>query len=74
MFGVTSHYIGDMNWHGLAQSPSGYGFIQTLGMQNFGCNGNLCQVAHSSADTRSVCFNSCVNFFALCYFLCFVHE
>jgi hypothetical protein len=40
-----------VNWHGLVQVPHGYGFIQTLGIQDFNCTGDLCQVAHSAADT-----------------------
>lgn len=31
MHGVVSHYIADINWHGLLNVPSGYGFIETLG-------------------------------------------
>ena len=54
MFGVVSHYIADQNWHGLVEvddACDGYGFIQTLGTQNFACRGELCSVAHSAADT-----------------------
>jgi hypothetical protein len=51
MMGVTSHYIADINWHGLATVPAGYGFIQSLGEQDFNCNGDLCSVAHTAADT-----------------------
>ena len=31
MFGVTSHYITDINWHGLEVIPSGEGLIRTMG-------------------------------------------
>ena len=51
VFGVVSHYIADISWHGLAESPSGYGFIETLGLSDFNCTGNLCSVAHTAADT-----------------------
>jgi hypothetical protein len=30
-FGVTSHYITDINWHGLEVIPSGEGLIRTMG-------------------------------------------
>eukprot|EP00854_Cymbomonas_tetramitiformis_P017079 gene17079-20300_t len=51
MHGLISHFIADNSWHGMHGVPSGYGFIQTLGEQNFNCSGNLCQVAHNEADT-----------------------
>jgi hypothetical protein len=51
-FGVTSHYIVDMNWHGLETVPSGEGLIRTMGFTDFNCtNGDLCQIAHTAADT-----------------------
>jgi hypothetical protein len=52
MFGVTSHYITDINWHGLEVIPSGEGLIRTMGYADFNCtDGDLCSVAHSAADT-----------------------
>lgn len=63
-FGVTSHYITDINWHGLEVIPSGEGLIRTMGIKflfpdltllgyaDFNCtDGDLCGVAHSAADT-----------------------
>ncbi len=37
MLGVTSHYITDMNWHGLETIPSGEGLIRTMGYADFNC-------------------------------------
>lgn len=51
MLGMVSHYVADVTWHGLSWTPHGYGLIETLGSQNFGCDGNLCSVAHTAADT-----------------------
>eukprot|EP00736_Rhodelphis_marinus_P013281 Rmarinus@m.20909 len=51
MFGMVSHYIADVHWHGLSRIPYGEGFIRTLGAMNYGCSGNLCGDAHDSADT-----------------------
>ena len=52
MLGVVSHYIADMNWHGLETIPSGEGLIRTMGFADFNCtDGDLCQIAHSAADT-----------------------
>ena len=48
--GIVVHYITDASWHGLDSSYN-HGFIQTLGTSNYGCRGDLCQVAHNSADT-----------------------
>ena len=49
--GVTSHYIADMNWHGLETVPSGEGIIRNMGFGDFNCtNGDLCQTAHTAAD------------------------
>ena len=49
MLGVTSHYIADMNWHGLETVPSGEGLIRTVGYSDFNCtDGDLCQVAHTA--------------------------
>ena len=50
MLGVTSHYIADINWHGLSQVPTGQGFLRTLGAQNYNCTGDLCSIAHSEGD------------------------
>ena len=30
MLGVTSHYIADINWHGLAQVPFSQGFLRNM--------------------------------------------
>ena len=52
MLGVTSHYIADINWHGLESVPSGEGLIRTMGYADFNCtSGDLCQAAHTAADT-----------------------
>eukprot|EP00042_Codosiga_hollandica_P054489 m.738714 g.738714 ORF g.738714 m.738714 type:complete len:865 (+) comp58911_c0_seq1:2-2596(+) len=51
MLGVTSHYIADINWHGLAQVPFGQGFLRTMGSQNYNCSGQLCDTAHTEGDT-----------------------
>ena len=50
--GVTSHYITDINWHGLEVIPDGEGIIRTMGYADFNCtDGSLCSVAHTAADT-----------------------
>lgn len=52
MLGVTSHYIADINWHGLETVPAAEGLIRSMGFADFNCtNGDLCQIAHSAADT-----------------------
>ena len=52
MLGVTSHYIADINWHGLEVIPSGEGIIRAMGYADFNCtDGDLCGTAHSAADT-----------------------
>jgi hypothetical protein len=52
MMGVTSHYITDINWHGLEVIPAGQGIIRTMGYADFNCtDGDLCSVAHTAADT-----------------------
>jgi len=50
MIGAVTHYVTDMNWHGIGTVPSPQGFIEQLGVSNFNCSGELCQVAHSTAD------------------------
>ena len=50
MMGAVSHYVTDMNWHGIGTVPSAQGFIEQLGTSNFNCSGELCQTAHSTAD------------------------
>lgn len=49
--GVASHYMADISWHGLAETPSGYGLIETVGVLDFKCDGSLCSVAHTFSDT-----------------------
>jgi glycosylphosphatidylinositol phospholipase D len=49
--GVTSHYMADISWHGLAETSSGYGFIQTIGAMDFNDTGALISSAHTEADT-----------------------
>ena len=49
--GVASHYMADISWHGLAETPGGYGLIETVGVLDFGCDGSLCSVAHTYSDT-----------------------
>jgi hypothetical protein len=57
LFGIGSHSVADMNWHGLSEAsprwvfPGGLGFIETMGGLEFNCNGTLCEPAHSTADT-----------------------
>lgn len=52
MLGVTSHYIADINWHGLETVPAAEGLIRSMGFADFNCSdGDLCQIAHSAADT-----------------------
>lgn len=35
MHGVVSHYISDLQWHGMAHNLGGFGFIQTVGARLF---------------------------------------
>ncbi|CAJ1353524.1 unnamed protein product [Effrenium voratum] len=57
MMGAVSHYAADMNWHGqrLKQDNKtrgfGLGFLQFLGEIDYGCQGQLCDRAHSEGDT-----------------------
>ena len=48
--GVVSHYFADIVWHGLAETPSGYGLIETIGGLDFGAHGDLNSTAHTLAD------------------------
>jgi len=48
--GAVSHYIADISWHGLAETPQDYGLIESIGFLDFNCTG-LCTPAHSQADT-----------------------
>jgi hypothetical protein len=48
--GAVSHYIADISWHGLAETPQDYGLIETIGFLDWNCTG-LCQPAHTQADT-----------------------
>ena len=48
--GAVSHYMADITWHGLAETPQDYGLIETIGFLDFNCSG-LCSPAHSQADT-----------------------
>lgn len=52
LFGIVSHYVADILWHGLDPVPFGAGLIEVLGAQDFGCWGNLhnCHKAHDAAD------------------------
>ena len=50
-FGVVSHSIADISWHGLQYFPTHYGLIETIGMLDFNCSGDLCSPAHTLADT-----------------------
>ncbi|CEL94193.1 unnamed protein product [Vitrella brassicaformis CCMP3155] len=49
LLGMVSHYMADTNWHGLQQA-GGFGWLQYSGMADFGCDGGLCQAAHTSGD------------------------
>mmetsp|Transcript_56248 Transcript_56248/g.174861 ORF Transcript_56248/g.174861 Transcript_56248/m.174861 type:complete len:739 (+) Transcript_56248:50-2266(+) len=49
LMGVASHYIADINWHGLGQAQTG--FIEQVGLMDVGCAGDLCGSAHSTCDT-----------------------
>lgn len=57
LFGAVSHYAADMNWHGQRVKADnitrnfGLGFLQFLGEIDYGCQGRLCQTAHSEGDT-----------------------
>lgn len=51
LMGLVSHYIADLNWHGLGGVPFGRGFIRTMGGVNYNCSGSLCNDAHGAADT-----------------------
>jgi glycosylphosphatidylinositol phospholipase D len=54
--GVTSHYIMDINWHGLEVIPDGEGLIRTMGYADFNCTeGHLCDEAHSGTNTNNRC-------------------
>ena len=50
LHGVVSHYIADINWHGLAEVRGGLGFIQSVGMMDYNTTG-LDSTAHSECDT-----------------------
>jgi hypothetical protein len=41
MAGVASHYVADVSWHGLAEAPTAYGMIETIGGLDYGCVGDL---------------------------------
>ena len=49
--GITSHYMADISWHGLAETTQGYGFIESLGALDFNASGFLISSAHTEADT-----------------------
>lgn len=49
--GVASHYMADISWHGLAETPHGYGLIETIGGFDFNTTGELAGDAHTEADT-----------------------
>jgi hypothetical protein len=49
--GVASHYMADISWHGLAETPHGYGLIETIGGLDFNTTGELASDAHTEADT-----------------------
>jgi hypothetical protein len=51
LFGVVSHYIADISWHGLAETPSFYGLIETIGGLDFNVSGGLNSAPHTLADT-----------------------
>lgn len=57
LLGAVSHYAADMNWHGQRVRLDnktrhfGLGFLQFLGEIDYGCQGHLCQTAHSEGDT-----------------------
>jgi len=52
MFGVTSHYVADINWHGLAEVPSAQGMIETIGVLDFNTSGpGPAPAPHTLADT-----------------------
>lgn len=53
LMGLVSHYIADLNWHGLDVVPSAHGFIEQVGILNFNCSGDLdCRdrTAHKTCD------------------------
>ena len=53
LMGMVSHYITDLNWHGLDVVAAPQGFIEQLGTSNFNCSGDLdCRdrTAHKTCD------------------------
>ena len=53
--GMVSHYISDLNWHGLDVVPAPQGFIEQLGVTNYNCSGDLdCHVARRTRPRTSV--------------------
>ena len=54
MYGVVSHSISDINWHGInwmvEDIPSGYGFLEILGQHDTNCGQGLCSIAHQLGD------------------------
>ena len=48
LFGAVSHYIADVQWHGLMDRETG--FLQQSGLADWYCSGNLCGNAHSAGD------------------------
>ena len=37
--GVVSHYVSDLQWHGMAHNLGGFGLIQTVGMLDYNTTG-----------------------------------
>jgi hypothetical protein len=49
--GVVSHYMADISWHGLAETPGGYGLIEHIGALDFNGTGGLDSAPHTECDT-----------------------
>lgn len=51
MAGVVSHYMADISWHGLAETPGGYGLIEHIGALDYNGTGGLDSAPHTECDT-----------------------
>jgi len=53
MAGVVSHYMADISWHGLAETPGGYGLIEHIGAMDYNGTGGLDSAPHTECDTAA---------------------
>lgn len=53
--GITAHYMSDLSWHGMIQTPEGYGMIESVGGLDYQCAGGIgagcMSPAHTISDT-----------------------